>query len=91
MLFNSVWSLLVLLYLVLTPLYAANLYHKLVATGLNTVTAIFWFAGSIALAVVTAGGVSAAATAFGFFLWCVYPYPSAHLSNFYVLCSSFNC
>lgn len=69
MLFNSVWTLLVLLYVALTPLYLASLHHKLAATVITTITAIFWFAGSIALAVVSGGGVVAAAVAFGFFLW----------------------
>ncbi|KAK7753089.1 hypothetical protein SLS62_005039 [Diatrype stigma] len=72
MLFNSVWTLLVLLYVALTPLYMASLHHKLAATVLTTITAIFWFAGSIALAVVSGGGVVAAAVAFGFFLWAIF-------------------
>ena len=71
MIFNSVWSLLVLAYLALAPTYAATLFHRLVALALTGVTAVFWFAGAIALAVVAAGGVWGAAAAFGFFLWSV--------------------
>jgi hypothetical protein len=81
MLFNAIWSLLVLAYLALTPLYMERLFHRLVALGALALTVIFWFAGSIALAVYlgTPYGCSAsaycgsiqAAVAFGFFLWCV--------------------
>lgn len=69
MVFNSIWSLLVLAYVALAPLYLANLHHKQAASALNAVTAVFWFAGAIALAVISGLGVSAAASAFGFFLW----------------------
>ncbi|RYO76255.1 hypothetical protein DL766_008818 [Monosporascus sp. MC13-8B] len=74
MVFNSVWSLLVLAYVGLSPLYFPRLSHKLVATGLNCVTAIFWFAGSIALAVWAGVGVWGAAVAFGFFLWAIFTF-----------------
>ncbi|RYP13814.1 hypothetical protein DL765_006686 [Monosporascus sp. GIB2] len=74
MVFNSVWSLLVLAYVGLSPLYFPRLSHKLVATGLNCVTALFWFAGSIALAVWAGVGVGAAAVAFGFFLWAIFTF-----------------
>ncbi|RYP05084.1 hypothetical protein DL764_004045 [Monosporascus ibericus] len=74
MIFNSVWSLLVLAYVGLSPLYFPRLSHKLVATGLNGATAIFWFAGSIALAVWGLGGVVGAAVAFGFFLWAIFTF-----------------
>ncbi|KAI1499012.1 membrane-associating domain-containing protein [Biscogniauxia marginata] len=82
MLFNSIWSLLVLAYVGLTPLYMASLFHKLAALALNVVTAIFWFAGAIALAVYVGGpydcgansacGSLEAAVAFGFFLWAIF-------------------
>ncbi|TLD26518.1 hypothetical protein PspLS_05222 [Pyricularia sp. CBS 133598] len=82
MVFNSVWSLLVLAYLGLTPIYAARLFHKLVALGLLALTTIFWFAGSIALAAYLGGpwncgrdtlcGSTSAAVAFGFFLWAIF-------------------
>ena len=71
MVFNSVWSLLVLAYLALAPTYAGALFHRLVAAAITGVTAVFWFAGAIALAVVAGGGVWGAAAAFGFFLWWV--------------------
>lgn len=81
MVFNSVWSILVLLYIGLTPLYMTSVFHRLAALALNVVTAIFWFAGSIAVAVgfggpydcrgSTACSSAEAAIAFGFFLWYV--------------------
>ncbi|KAM0262121.1 hypothetical protein ACHAQJ_001863 [Trichoderma viride] len=78
MLFNSVWSILILIYLAITPLYVARFYHALVAFVLLVITTIFWFAGAIAMACFI--GVPAchgnnfcqsvqAAVAFGFFLW----------------------
>lgn len=81
MLFNSIWSLLVLAYLGATPLFMPRLFHRMVALGALAVTVIFWFAGSIALAVflgvpyacsasAPCGSIQAA-VAFGFFLWYV--------------------
>ncbi|KAI1764682.1 membrane-associating domain-containing protein [Hypoxylon sp. FL1150] len=82
MIFNSVWSLLVLAYVGLVPLYMTSLFHRLAALALNAVTTIFWFAGSIALAVFVGGpyecgsdslcGTAEAAVAFGFFLWALF-------------------
>lgn len=78
MLFNSVWSLLVLAYIGLTPLYLTSIFHRLAALALEAITMIFWFAGSIALAVFIGVprchgnswcGSIQAAVAFGFFLW----------------------
>lgn len=78
MLFNSIWSLLVLAYVGITPLYLTSIFHKLAALALEAVTMIFWFAGSIALAVFVGVprcngnnfcGSLQAAVAFGFFLW----------------------
>ncbi|KAG6009196.1 hypothetical protein E4U21_003049 [Claviceps maximensis] len=80
MLFNTIWTLLVLVYLVLIPRLAAALYLSVVAVALLGITTIFWFAGSIALAsflgVGNCGGdfcsvyqAAQAATAFGFFIW----------------------
>ncbi|KAI1638351.1 membrane-associating domain-containing protein [Biscogniauxia mediterranea] len=84
MLFNSIWSLLVLAYVGLVPMYATSLFHKLAALALNTVTTIFWFAGAIALAVFVGGpwdcgantvcGSLSAAVAFGFFLWAIWTF-----------------
>jgi len=79
MIFNSVWSLLVLAYLGLAPRFFPQVYHKPASLGLAVVTTIFWFAGSIATAVLlgTPGGCSRnhkcrsfqAFIAFGFFIW----------------------
>jgi Membrane-associating domain len=81
MIFNSVWSLLVLAYVGIVPIYATRIFHKLASLALLAITTIFWFAGAIALAVFT--GVPAcgsntycsslqAAVAFGFFLWAIF-------------------
>ncbi|KAH7018488.1 marvel domain-containing protein [Microdochium trichocladiopsis] len=82
MVFNSVWSILVLIYVGVIPLVASRIFHKLVSFGLNALTALFWFAGSIALAVRYGPSVSCngnnvcgstkAAIAFGFFLWAIF-------------------
>lgn len=81
MLFNSVWSLLVLAYIGLTPLYLTSIFHRLAALALEVITMIFWFAGSIALAVFIGVprchgnswcGSTQAAVAFGFFLWAIF-------------------
>ncbi|WQF87877.1 Putative Marvel domain-containing protein [Colletotrichum destructivum] len=81
--FNSVWSLLVLAYVGLTPLYLTRFFHKLVSLGLLVITTIFWFAGAIALAVFVGvprcGGSSwcassQAAVAFAFFIWAIFTF-----------------
>ena len=78
MIFNSIWSLLVLAYVGIVPIYLTRMFHKLVALGVTAVTMLFWFAGAIALAAQFGGdcgplnvwcGVMNAAIAFGFFLW----------------------
>ncbi|KAK4124259.1 hypothetical protein N657DRAFT_617291 [Parathielavia appendiculata] len=83
MLFNSLWSLLVLAYLFLTPLYFSRLYHSLAALVIEWITVIFWFAGSITLASYGATSSCAgnnycgswqAAIAFGFFLWALFTF-----------------
>jgi hypothetical protein len=83
MIFNCIWSLLVLAYVGIVPLYATRLFHKLVSLGLLAVTTIFWFAGSIALAVFTGVpechgstwcGSLQAAVAFGFFIWVIFTF-----------------
>lgn len=83
MVFNSVWSLLVLAYVGIVPIYMTGWFHKLGALILNSLTTIFWFAGSIALAVITPAHsyyndglhTMRASVAFGFFLWYVSPIP----------------
>lgn len=81
MLFNSIWSLLVLAYLAISPVYYARFFHALAALALEWITMIFWFAGSIALACYwgsprcegdTYCGSTEAAIAFGFFLWALF-------------------
>ncbi|KAK2608575.1 hypothetical protein QQS21_002922 [Conoideocrella luteorostrata] len=84
MLFNTIWTLLVLVYLGVVPHVAAALYHGIIALALLAITTLFWFAGSIALAVfvgardcVGSGICSVykaaqAATAFGFFIWIMF-------------------
>jgi uncharacterized BrkB/YihY/UPF0761 family membrane protein len=80
LLFCTIWSILVLLYLALTPRFAPRLYHGMVALGLLLVTTIFWFAGSIAIAVFVSDHcrhgshcqTAQAATAFGFFIWAIF-------------------
>ncbi|KAK1962218.1 hypothetical protein LY78DRAFT_263451 [Colletotrichum sublineola] len=86
LIFNSVWSLLVLAYVGLTPLYMTRLFHKLVSVGLLVITTIFWFAGAIAFAVFvgtprcganTFCGSSQAAVAFAFFIWAIFMFLAA--------------
>lgn len=83
MIFNSIWSLLVLAYVGVVPLYATRLFHKLVSLALLAITTIFWFAGAIALAVYTGVpdcsgssrcGSLQAAVAFGFFIWIIFTF-----------------
>ncbi|KAK3690135.1 marvel domain-containing protein [Podospora appendiculata] len=81
LLFNSIWSLLVLAYVGLTPLYYTRVFHRLVSLAVEWITMIFWFAGAIALAVFwgsphcggnTYCGTVEAAIAFAFFLWALF-------------------
>ncbi|KAF6806438.1 hypothetical protein CMUS01_14361 [Colletotrichum musicola] len=81
--FNSVWSLLVLAYVGLTPLYMTRLFHKLVSLGLLVITTIFWFAGAVAYAVFTGHprcglntvcGSQQAGVAFAFFIWAIFTF-----------------
>ncbi len=84
MLFNSIWSLLVLAYVGLAPLYCTRIFHRLASLALEAITMLFWFAGSIALAVFVGGPyycgnsnycrVLEAAVAFGFFLWALFAF-----------------
>jgi len=84
MLFNSIWSLLILAYVGLAPLYYTRVFHRLASLAVETVTMIFWFAGAIALAVFVGGPYSCgadtycgsleAAIAFGFFLWALFAF-----------------
>lgn len=78
MLFNSIWSILVLLYVAVIPPVVPKLFLQIVSLGLLLVTSLFWFAGSIAMAVRLGHGdchgygpceTLKAGVAFGFFLW----------------------
>ncbi|KAK8143323.1 hypothetical protein G3M48_007396 [Beauveria asiatica] len=79
MLFNSIWTFVIVLYTGLVKRVFSGLYHAIVGLALLALTAIFWFAGSIAIAAkipVNCHGVhdcqvAQAATAFGFFLWAI--------------------
>lgn len=83
MLFNTIWTILVLIYLGVVPIVMASLYHSIIALPLLAISTLFWFAGSIALAALigvhtcTVRGcgpyqASQAATAFGFFIWAMF-------------------
>ncbi|TQV97042.1 hypothetical protein V2A60_000310 [Cordyceps javanica] len=79
MLFNSLWTLVIIVYTGLVKRAFSRLYHAIVGLALLAITAIFWFAGSIAIAAripIRCHGfhdcqVAQAATAFGFFLWAI--------------------
>jgi hypothetical protein len=78
-LFDTIWSLLVLFYVGLAPLYFTSIFHRLASLALEALTMLFWFAGAIALAVWVGGpwtcggdhlcGAAEAAVAFAFFIW----------------------
>lgn len=80
MLFNVIWSIVILLYVGVAQRVFTRLYHALVGLALLSITALFWFAGSIAIAVdipthCGASGncrVAQAAVAFGFFIWAIF-------------------
>lgn len=50
LLFCSIWTLLVVAYLVVAPLHFPALAHKFAILGVEVVTVIFWFSGWIAVA-----------------------------------------
>ncbi|KAK4208136.1 hypothetical protein QBC37DRAFT_326188 [Rhypophila decipiens] len=82
--FNAVWSLLVLAYIWLSPRcrIVPRFYHELVALGLEWLTMLFWFGGSVALAAFLKPipectyyiqcHLWRTATAFGFINWLVF-------------------
>ncbi|KAK4201742.1 hypothetical protein QBC40DRAFT_277830 [Triangularia verruculosa] len=53
-LFSSLWSLLVLAYVALTPRFIPRLFHGTVSLALLVITTIFWFSGAIAYSVQSA-------------------------------------
>jgi len=70
MLFTSVWTLLAVVYLTVTPTYFPALAHKYVVLALEAITMIFWFAAWVAVATLwgdwscgSRGGVCGAGTA----------------------------
>lgn len=80
MLFTTVWSILMLIYLALARFFP-RIHNTMVAFGILVITTIFWFAGSIAMAAFL--GVprchgnngcqtAQAAIAFGFFIWAIF-------------------
>ncbi|KAF4633017.1 hypothetical protein G7Y89_g5106 [Cudoniella acicularis] len=80
LLFCSIWTILVLVYLVVAPLRFQQATHKFAILGVEFVAMIFWFAGFIAYAVFITGcsdawGVcraSEAAVTFGAFEWLLF-------------------
>lgn len=83
MMFNAVFTLVVIAYLALTPRYFARFFHRIAALALESITMLFWFAGSIALAANWSSprcggnsycGTVNAAVAFGFFLWALFTF-----------------
>jgi hypothetical protein len=81
MLFTTIWSILVLAYIALTPIVLPSLHIPIVALALLSLTSLFWFAGSIAMAALI--GVpdcngnnfcqsAQAGVAFGFFNWIAF-------------------
>ncbi len=78
LIFCSVWTLLVLVYLILAPAKFPQFAHKYAILGVEAVTMIFWFAGFIALAAKLGTGscfgygpcrASKAGIVFGAFEW----------------------
>lgn len=76
--FNVIWSILVLIYLAVVPLVLEAIYHGLAALVILCLTALFWFAGSTAVAAdigVPACGTdnfcrsTQAECVFGYFIW----------------------
>jgi len=51
LLFTSIWTILALIYLILTPTHYPTIAHKYGILAAEALTMIFWFAGFIALAV----------------------------------------
>ncbi|KAF6222015.1 hypothetical protein HO133_001983 [Letharia lupina] len=51
MVFASVWTLLILIYLALAPRFFSAVAHPMAMLALDALTMLFWFAGFIALAV----------------------------------------
>ncbi|KAG7010055.1 hypothetical protein G7Y79_00001g003270 [Physcia stellaris] len=81
LIFVSLWTLLALLYLALSPRFFPSMAHKYAILGLDFLTMVFWFAGWVALAVykenlILCGGrichVMTAAIVFGALEWLLF-------------------
>jgi len=82
LLFCSVWTLLALAYLILSPMFFPVAAHRFAVLAVEAVTMIFWFAGFIALAVPLGGDnyaqrytsfrTAAAGDAFSAFEWVLF-------------------
>lgn len=66
--FNTIWSGFVLIYVAAVPIYAVGIFSGLVATVLEGITSLFWFSGSLSMAVWVRRGVAVTAVAFGFMI-----------------------
>ncbi|KKA26455.1 hypothetical protein TD95_000160 [Thielaviopsis punctulata] len=79
MLFCSVWTIVVLIYLFLVAKYLPSLFKRRPAFYALVLTVIFWFSGSTALAVwvgvpkspTSVQLIAQTGTAFGFFIWAI--------------------
>lgn len=79
MLFNAVWTLLIVAFILVATMRFTALAHPLLILGLDALTMLFWFAGFIALAVIvkdfsfllsdTSYHTAQATAAFGAFEW----------------------
>lgn len=79
LLFCSIWSILILAYLVIAPMRFLAAAYKFATLGIDAITMIFWFAGFIAFSVLIGDSgcssffsfcrVSQAAAVFGAFEW----------------------
>ncbi|KHN95464.1 MARVEL-like domain protein [Metarhizium album ARSEF 1941] len=84
MLFNTIWTILVLVYLGVFPRFLKSLYKSIAALALLAISTVLWLVGSIVLAVFLGASncnVNAvcgpyrsaqAATAFGFAIWAMF-------------------
>jgi len=78
MIFNSVFTLIGLAYLILSPRLMPSLAHKFALLAVNAILCLFWFSGFIALAVIlviffgSGYSAGAAACAFGAFEWLLF-------------------
>ncbi|KAI9840787.1 MAG: Peroxisomal membrane protein pex16 [Sclerophora amabilis] len=55
LIFTSVWTIVVLVYLLVTPWLLPRFAHRFAVLAVEALTMLFWFAGFIALAVYTSG------------------------------------